>query len=86
MTLGIAVFGALFTARLRHVTSTGGTLRAAYASGLDRVFLVSAIGALLGAVVILTLVRHSQPSATAAPVPSPASPSRDPEPATPAAN
>ncbi|MEV6010032.1 MFS transporter [Streptomyces sp. NPDC051976] len=86
MTLGIAVFGALFSSRLRHVVSGGGSIRAAYASGLDRVFLVSTIGALLGALVVLALVRHAQPSVTGAPVPSPASPSRDPEPATPAAN
>jgi hypothetical protein len=66
--------------------SGGGSIRAAYASGLDRVFLVSTIGALLGALVVLALVRHAQPSVTGAPVPSPASPSRDPEPATPAAN
>ncbi|WP_405581321.1 MFS transporter [Streptomyces sp. NBC_01190] len=70
MTLGIALFGAVFTARLRHVTSTGGTVHAAYAAGLDRIFLLAAIAGLVGALLVLTTVRRPTSPTPAAPTPS----------------
>lgn len=68
MTLGIALFGAVFAARLRDTAAAGGSLRTAYAAGLDRVFLCSAAAALVGAALVLTLVRRTTPP--------PATPSR----------
>ncbi|WP_242419146.1 MFS transporter, partial [Frankia sp. CpI1-P] len=60
MTLGIALFGAVFSARLRAAPS----VRAGYAAGIDRVALWAAVAALVGAVVVLTSVRrgpHAEP-------------------------
>jgi EmrB/QacA subfamily drug resistance transporter len=57
MTLGIAVFGAVFTSRLRDTAAGGGSLRAGYASGLDRIALYAAAAALAGALIIVTAVR-----------------------------
>ena len=63
LTLGIALFGAVFTARLRSAPS----IRAGYASGIDRVSLLAAAAALIGGVVVLLAVRpsrrHEQPEA-----------------------
>lgn len=67
LTLGIALFGAVFTSRLRAVTSGGGSLRAAYASGLDRISLYAAAGALVGAVAVFATLRSSGQDAPAAP-------------------
>lgn len=60
MTLGIALFGAVFSARLRAAPS----VRAGYAAGIDRVALWAAVAALVGAVVVLATVRragHAEP-------------------------
>ncbi|MFF7153408.1 DHA2 family efflux MFS transporter permease subunit [Streptomyces sp. NPDC008139] len=67
MTLGIAVFGAVFTSRLRDTTAGGGSLRAGYASGLDRISLYAAVAALAGAVVVLATLRPA--AAVSAPAP-----------------
>ncbi len=66
LTLGIALFGALFSSRVRSVASGGGSMRAGYASGLDRISLAAAVAALLGLVVVLATVR---PKARTAPDP-----------------
>ncbi|BBA97331.1 putative transmembrane efflux protein [Actinacidiphila reveromycinica] len=71
MSLGIALFGSMFTARMREVTSHGGSVRAAYASGLDRIFLASAVAALAGGVVVLLTVRRSQGDRTPRSAPAP---------------
>ncbi|MFF6956510.1 MULTISPECIES: DHA2 family efflux MFS transporter permease subunit [unclassified Streptomyces] len=67
MTLGIAVFGAVFTSRLRDTTAGGGSLRAGYASGLDRISLYAAVAALAGAVLVLATLRPA--AAASAPAP-----------------
>jgi EmrB/QacA subfamily drug resistance transporter len=82
MTLGIALFGAIFTSRLRAVTSGGGSVRAGYASALDRLSLAAAIAGLAGAVLIFCTVRRPAPT-----VPTPAasaadSPTQQPAPST----
>lgn len=59
MTLGIALFGAVFSARLRHVLSTGGTARDAYAAGLDRICLYAALGAFAAGALVLATVRRA---------------------------
>ncbi|SEG86135.1 drug resistance transporter, EmrB/QacA subfamily [Actinacidiphila yanglinensis] len=59
MSLGIALFGSMFSSRLRHVTAHGGDLHAAYASGLDRIFLASALAALAGGAVVFATVRRA---------------------------
>jgi EmrB/QacA subfamily drug resistance transporter len=66
MTVGIALFGAVFTSRLRTVTGHGGSPHAAYASGLDRISLYAAAAGLAGAIAVFALVR---PSRGAGPVP-----------------
>ncbi|MYS22218.1 drug resistance transporter, EmrB/QacA subfamily [Streptomyces sp. DvalAA-14] len=66
MTLGIALFGAVFTARLRDVAASGGTVHAGYAAGIDRISLLAAAAALAGAILVLTLVRRPAPAAAAA--------------------
>ncbi|WP_328913472.1 MULTISPECIES: MFS transporter [unclassified Streptomyces] len=66
MTLGIALFGAVFTSRLRSVHG----VRAAYASGLDRISFYAAGAALVGGVLVLALVRASR-HAEAVPAPAP---------------
>jgi MFS family permease len=71
MTLGIALFGAVFSARLRHVQAGGGTRRAAYAAGLDRISLYAALGAFLAAALVLLLVRRAAHPVT---TPGPAAP------------
>ncbi|SDO11695.1 MFS transporter [Actinacidiphila guanduensis] len=77
MTLGIALFGDLFTARMRSVTGHGGSVRAAYAAGLDRIFLAAAVAGLVGAVLVALTVR---PAAEPAPQDRPA-PAPEPDPA-----
>jgi hypothetical protein len=75
MTLGIALFGAVFTSRLRTVTGHGGSLHAAYASGLDRISLYAAAAGLAGAIAVFALVRPSRgadPVAAGAPAHEPA--------------
>ena len=57
LTLGIALFGALFSSRLRSVASGGGTPRAGYAAALDRISLAAAVAAMLGFVVVLLTIR-----------------------------
>jgi EmrB/QacA subfamily drug resistance transporter len=74
MTLGIALFGAVFTARLRDVTAHGGSPHAAYAAALDRISLYAALAGLVGAVAVFALVR---PTRAADPAPA-----DDPAPAT----
>jgi EmrB/QacA subfamily drug resistance transporter len=64
MTLGIALFGAVFSARLRHTLTTGGTTHAAYASALDRISLYAALGAFVAAALVLTTVRRPTPAQT----------------------
>jgi EmrB/QacA subfamily drug resistance transporter len=64
MTLGIALFGAVFSARLREVASGGGTVRAGYASGVDRISLWAALAALAGALTVFTAVRPTRSQAT----------------------
>ncbi|MBY8877711.1 MFS transporter [Actinacidiphila acidipaludis] len=61
LTLGIALFGAVFTARLRSAPS----VRAGYASGIDRISLLAAAAALAGGVAVLLAVRPSHPHAQA---------------------
>ena len=78
MTLGIALFGAVFTARIRTATTSGATPHAAYASAIDRISLYAAAAALAGALLVLTLVRTPRP-APHAPAPDPAA---DPIPVT----
>jgi MFS family permease len=56
LTLGIALLGAVFTGRLRSAP----TLRAGYAAGIDRVFLLSAAAALAGGLAVLLAVRPSR--------------------------
>ncbi|NJP42148.1 MFS transporter [Actinacidiphila epipremni] len=70
MTLGVALFGAVFTARLRHVTGHGGSPHAGYASGLDRISVYAAVAGVVGALLVWALVR---PSREAAPEPADAS-------------
>lgn len=60
MTLGIALFGAVFTSRLRTVAGHGGSPHAAYASGLDRISLYAAAAGLAGAIAVFALVRPSR--------------------------
>jgi EmrB/QacA subfamily drug resistance transporter len=71
MTLGIALFGAIFTARVRAVTTAGGTPHTAYASAIDRISLYAAAAALAGALLVLTVVRtpKPQPHPTGPPAP-----------------
>ncbi|MCM3922657.1 MFS transporter [Frankia sp. AiPs1] len=60
MTLGIALFGAVFSARLRSAPS----VRAGYAAGIDRISLWAAVAALVGAAIVLATVRrvgHAEP-------------------------
>ncbi|WP_329131843.1 MFS transporter [Streptomyces sp. NBC_01476] len=76
MTLGIALFGAVFTARLRDVTSAGGTIHAAYAAGIDRISLFAALAAALGGTLVLTTL-HRTPRNS--PDPHPPSPTPTPE-------
>ncbi|WP_435177144.1 MFS transporter [Actinacidiphila sp. bgisy145] len=71
MSLGIALFGSMFTARVREVTSHRGTVRAAYAAGLDRIFLASALAALAGAGLVFLTVRRSRVGETPQGAPSP---------------
>ncbi|MEW1866223.1 MFS transporter [Streptomyces sp. NPDC088194] len=73
MSLGIALFGSIFTSRLRDVTRHGGSVRAGYASGLDRIFLASALAALAGGVLVFLTVRRSRGDGTpqGAPAPEP---------------
>ncbi|MFI0896951.1 MFS transporter [Streptomyces sp. NPDC020983] len=78
MTLGVAVLGAVFTARLRHVTGDGGSTHAAYAAALDRISVWAAVAALLGGLLVLALVRPSRSGGRAAAAPSGAP---EPEPA-----
>ncbi|MFC4035532.1 MFS transporter [Streptomyces polygonati] len=66
MTLGIALFGAVFTARLRTLTSSGAPLHTAYAAGIDRISILAAAAALLGAILILTLLRRRPASEVSA--------------------
>jgi EmrB/QacA subfamily drug resistance transporter len=85
MTLGIALFGAVFTSRLRAVAADGGSIRAGYASALDRISLLAALAALVGtALIFLTVHRpaHSAPT-PATPKPAADDPTADPT-ATPA--
>ncbi|MBM9508267.1 MFS transporter [Actinacidiphila acididurans] len=72
MTLGIALFGAIFSARLRDTLAKGATPHAAYAAGLDRISLYAAAAGLLGALIVLTLVRNPthEPPPTSSPSPS----------------
>ncbi|SHL02365.1 MFS transporter [Actinacidiphila paucisporea] len=75
MTLGIALFGAVFTARLRSVTAHGGSPHAAYASGLDRISLYAAAAGLAGAIAVVALVRpprKTAPTPADDPTPAPA--------------
>ncbi|WP_051950682.1 MFS transporter [Actinacidiphila yeochonensis] len=65
MSLGIALFGSVFTSRMRHVVSHGGGVRAAYASGLDRIFLASALAALVGGVLVFLTVHRPTPGGDA---------------------
>jgi EmrB/QacA subfamily drug resistance transporter len=62
MSLGIALFGSIFTSRLRDVTRHGGSVRAGYASGLDRIFLASAIAAIAGGLLVFLTVRRPAPA------------------------
>ncbi|MEE4544380.1 MFS transporter [Streptomyces sp. V4-01] len=71
MTLGIALLGAVFSAKVRAAAPD---LHAGYASGIDRVALWSALAALAGAVVVAVTVRR--PAAVA--VPRPAAPAEAP--------
>ncbi|WP_327291203.1 MFS transporter [Streptomyces sp. NBC_01198] len=64
MTLGIALFGAVFSARLRTVTGHGGSVHAAYASGLDRISLYAAAAGLAGAIGVVALVRPARTAGT----------------------
>jgi len=76
MSLGVALFGALFSSRLRAVTTGGGSVRAGYAAAIDRISLAAAFAGLLGAVLVLCLVRPG-----ARPVPADAddtAPAREP--------
>ncbi|MFI1090976.1 MFS transporter [Streptomyces sp. NPDC020917] len=70
LTLGIALLGAVFSGRLRSAPS----LRAGYAAGIDRVFLLSAAAGLIGGLAVLLTVRpaRAEPEAhePAAPRPS----------------
>ncbi|SEN27160.1 drug resistance transporter, EmrB/QacA subfamily [Actinacidiphila rubida] len=61
LTLGIALFGAVFTDRLRATHS----LRAGYASGIDRVSLLCAAAALVGGLTVLLTLRPSRSEAPA---------------------
>ena len=56
LTLGIALLGAVFSNRLRSAP----TLRAGYAAGIDRVFLLSAAAGLIGGLAVLLTVRPSR--------------------------
>jgi EmrB/QacA subfamily drug resistance transporter len=72
LTLGIALLGAVFTARLRDVTSHGGSERAGYAAAIDRISLLAALAAVVGAALILTFVRRpSSRSAAGGPAATP---------------
>ncbi|WP_329179096.1 MFS transporter [Streptomyces sp. NBC_01477] len=79
MTIGIALFGAVFTARLRDVASHGGTPHAAYASALDRISLYGAAAGLAGAIAVFALVRQGR---AADPAPAAGKPAPAPAPAT----
>jgi EmrB/QacA subfamily drug resistance transporter len=62
MSLGVALLGAVFSARLRDTTGAGGSLRAGYAAGLDRISWYAAAAALAGAAAVWGLVRPSRPA------------------------
>jgi MFS family permease len=63
MTLGVALLGAVFSARLRDTTGRGGSLHAGYAAGLDRVAWYAAAAGLAGALAVWALVRPRKPVA-----------------------
>ncbi|WNI15428.1 MFS transporter [Actinacidiphila sp. ITFR-21] len=74
MTLGIALFGAVFTARLRAVSTHGGSQHAAYAAGVDRISLLAALAAALGAALVFLTSRRpavAEPPTPSAPAPAP---------------
>lgn len=64
MTLGVALLGAVFSARLRDTTGRGGSLHAGYAAGLDRVAWYAAAAGLAGALAVWALVRPRKPAET----------------------
>ncbi|WP_436534275.1 MFS transporter [Actinoplanes sp. HUAS TT8] len=55
--LALPVLAAVLTARVRAVSAAGGSAASAYAHGLDRIFLISAVLAAIGGVAVLTLLR-----------------------------
>jgi hypothetical protein len=66
MTLGIALLGAVFSAKVRAAAPD---IHAGYASGIDRVALWSALAALAGAAVVALTLRR--PATVVVPRPAP---------------
>lgn len=65
--LGIALLGTVFQNRVREFTGHAAgrpDLHAAFAAGLDRVFLVAGCAGLVAGVLVLALVRRPAPAAT----------------------
>ncbi|MBO0843358.1 MAG: MFS transporter [Nocardioides sp.] len=77
LAVGIAAYGSIFSAALRDHARAG--LHAAYAAGLNELFVVSGLVAVVGGLLSLALIRQQDFVAPATPGPSP---EPEPEPAT----